>query len=164
MGGSAPQHPPDTPVCPSLSWALSHTCSAGVRQGSTSARAGSSPVLLARLQLAALQKLTAWRFNQLFALCFGVEAVKVWSTELLGRAQGSEEEVRVPGESLACSIPRPTSRRSHLGQALAWGCPVTLNHKGLVQVWWFLGGFAGEAWAMPSGTVADQSGILRVLH
>lgn len=29
-------------------------------------------------------------------------------------------------------------------------CPVTLNHKGLVQVWWFLGDFAGEAWGMAS--------------
>lgn len=28
-----------------------------------------------------------------------------------------------------------------------------------MQVWWFLGGFAAEAWAMASGTVADDSGI-----
>lgn len=97
--------------------------------------------------------------NQLFAWCFGVKTLKAWSTGLLGRAQGAQAGARVPGETLACSIPRATSRRSHLGQALAEGCPVTLNHEGLVQVRWFLGGFAGEAWAMASGTVADRSGI-----
>lgn len=102
---------------------------------------------LARLQLAALQKSTAWIFNQLFAWCLGVKTVRVWSTGHLGRAQGGDEGARV------CSIARATSRRCHLGQALARGCPGTLNHQGLVQVWWFLGGLAGEAWAMAAGTV-----------
>lgn len=34
-----------------------------------------------------------------------MKTVKVWSTWLLRRAQGVEEGARVPGETLACSIP-----------------------------------------------------------
>lgn len=98
------------------------------------ARAGSSLVPLARLQLAALQKSTAWIFNQLFARCLGVKTVKVWSTGHLGRAQGGDEGARV------CSIPRATSRRCHLGQALARGLPRDTEPQGfgagVVVPWW----------------------------
>lgn len=47
----------------------------------------------------------------------------------------------------------------HLGQAVAVGCPVTLNCKGLVQAWELLSGFAGEAQAMASVAFADWAAI-----
>lgn len=86
-------------------------------------------------------------------------SVKESSKGLLGRAQEVQAGPRVPSENLACSIPGAPFRRSHLGQALARGYLATLNLKGLVQTRWFLGGFAGEAWAMAPAAFVDYSAI-----
>lgn len=45
------------------------------------------------------------------------------------------------------------------GSSLGKGLPSDTEPQAFVQVQWFLGGFAGEAWAMASGTAADESEI-----
>lgn len=116
-------------------------------------------LLCLQLQLAALQKFTGWIFNQLFAWRCGVKTAKMWSTGLLGRAQGVRQEPGSLGRLWHAASPGPPPG----GPTWVTPCP------GLPRDTEPQGFGAGEVaprwlcwrnlWAMASESVADQSGI-----